>query len=127
MLLVVLLWSLPLAALGQQVNDDWVDPYDMLNYDSSSKTMRKPTTEVSNTFTSTLVNIGNNDSLAYSESYLHITVNVCVPQTANYDNVATKRREYDQDSSKAQLDTCSSQVVELKKQVRHVNTLIEQG
>ncbi|XP_038571723.1 chloride channel CLIC-like protein 1 isoform X2 [Micropterus salmoides] len=44
MLLVVLVCSLSvsLAATGQQTDDDWIDPYDMLNYDSSTKTMRKP-------------------------------------------------------------------------------------
>lgn len=41
-LLVVLICSLALAATDQQVDDDWIDPYDMLNYDSSTKTMRKP-------------------------------------------------------------------------------------
>lgn len=49
---------------------------------------------------------------------------MCDPQTANYDNVATKRREYDQDASQAQLETCNSQVVELQREVQHVNTPI---
>uniref|UniRef100_A0A665WIE7 Chloride channel CLIC-like protein 1 n=1 Tax=Echeneis naucrates TaxID=173247 RepID=A0A665WIE7_ECHNA len=57
MLLPFLVFCLHLAALGQQV-EDWVDPYDMLNYDSTSKTMKKSV------------------------------------QPANYDNVATKRKEY---------------------------------
>uniref|UniRef100_A0A3B4TEU4 Chloride channel CLIC-like protein 1 n=1 Tax=Seriola dumerili TaxID=41447 RepID=A0A3B4TEU4_SERDU len=57
MFLSVLVCCLSLAAVGQQVNDDWVDPYDMLNYDSSTKTMRKPT-EVRSTLTVlTFVNI----------------------------------------------------------------------
>lgn len=43
MLLIVLLCSLSLSAGGQQLDDDWLDPYDMLNYDASTKTMRKPT------------------------------------------------------------------------------------
>lgn len=42
MLLIVLVCSLTLAATDQKVEDDWIDPYDMLNYDSSTKTMRKP-------------------------------------------------------------------------------------
>ncbi|AWP10888.1 putative chloride channel CLIC-like protein 1 [Scophthalmus maximus] len=42
MLLVVLLCSLALCAEGRRVDDDWVDPYDMINYDASTKTMRKP-------------------------------------------------------------------------------------
>ncbi|XP_041646660.1 chloride channel CLIC-like protein 1 [Cheilinus undulatus] len=42
MLLVVLVWSLVLSVRGQQAEDDWIDPYDMLNYDASTKTMRKP-------------------------------------------------------------------------------------
>ncbi|KAM8745454.1 chloride channel CLIC-like protein 1 [Acanthopagrus schlegelii] len=42
MLLIVLACSLSVAAMGQQVEDDWIDPYDMLNYDQSTKTMRKP-------------------------------------------------------------------------------------
>lgn len=42
MLLVVLVCSLSLAATGQEADDDWIDPYDMLNYDSVTKTMRKP-------------------------------------------------------------------------------------
>lgn len=34
----VVLVSLALTVMG----DDWIDPYDMINYDSSTKTMRKP-------------------------------------------------------------------------------------
>ncbi|KAM9385567.1 chloride channel CLIC-like protein 1 isoform 2-T2 [Pholidichthys leucotaenia] len=40
-LLVALVCCLSLSAVAQEV-DDWLDPYDMLNYDASSKTMRKP-------------------------------------------------------------------------------------
>ncbi|XP_062251274.1 chloride channel CLIC-like protein 1 isoform X1 [Platichthys flesus] len=44
MLLALLVCSLVLvSAVGQQANDDWVDPYDMLHYDSTTKSMRKPT------------------------------------------------------------------------------------
>lgn len=42
MLLVVLICGLSLAATGQQEDDEWIDPYDMLNYDATTKTMRKP-------------------------------------------------------------------------------------
>ncbi|XP_044055977.1 chloride channel CLIC-like protein 1 isoform X2 [Siniperca chuatsi] len=43
MLLIVLVCSLSLAVTGQQADDDdWIDPFDMLNYDASIKTMRKP-------------------------------------------------------------------------------------
>ncbi|XP_031720086.1 chloride channel CLIC-like protein 1 isoform X1 [Anarrhichthys ocellatus] len=42
MLLVVLVCSLSLAATGQEADNDWIDPYDMINYDASTKTMRKP-------------------------------------------------------------------------------------
>lgn len=41
MLLIVLVCSLTLAVTAQQVEDDWIDPYDMLKYDPSTKTMRK--------------------------------------------------------------------------------------
>ncbi|XP_061152930.1 chloride channel CLIC-like protein 1 [Syngnathus typhle] len=41
MLLVVLFGYLTLAS-GQQLDEDWVDPYDLLNYDATTKTMRKP-------------------------------------------------------------------------------------
>ncbi|XP_021415667.2 chloride channel CLIC-like protein 1 [Oncorhynchus mykiss] len=34
--------SLLLVAQGQMDDDEWLDPHDMLNYDASSKTMRKP-------------------------------------------------------------------------------------
>ncbi|XP_040896005.1 chloride channel CLIC-like protein 1 [Toxotes jaculatrix] len=81
MLLFALVCSLSLAAMGQQVDDDWVDPYDMLNYDASTKTMKKPT------------------------------------EPANYNNVATKRREYTQDSSQAELALCNTQAADLQKQV----------
>ncbi|KAM4575479.1 chloride channel CLIC-like protein 1 isoform 2-T2 [Fundulus diaphanus] len=40
--LLLLLCCLSLSARGQQDDGDWLDPYDMLNYDSSTKTMRKP-------------------------------------------------------------------------------------
>lgn len=40
--IVVLFSCLALAASGQPAEDDWIDPYDMLNYDASTKTMRKP-------------------------------------------------------------------------------------
>ncbi|KAF3690863.1 Chloride channel CLIC-like protein 1 Precursor [Channa argus] len=81
MLRVVLACSLSLALMGQQVEDDWVDPYDMLNYDATTKTMRKPT------------------------------------EPANYNNVATKRREYTQDSCQAQLASCSRHVEDLQRQI----------
>lgn len=42
MLLLLLLCYLSLSVRGQVGDDDWLDPYDMLNYDSSAKTMRKP-------------------------------------------------------------------------------------
>lgn len=42
MRLFVLACSLLLSAAGEQGNDDWIDPFDMLNYDSSTKTMRRP-------------------------------------------------------------------------------------
>ncbi|XP_011613236.2 chloride channel CLIC-like protein 1 isoform X1 [Takifugu rubripes] len=39
----VVLVSLALTVVGEQVHDDdWIDPYDMINYDSSTKTMKKP-------------------------------------------------------------------------------------
>lgn len=39
----VVLVSLALTGMGEEVeNDDWIDPYDMINYDLSTKTMRKP-------------------------------------------------------------------------------------
>uniref|UniRef100_A0A3P9NDE0 Chloride channel CLIC-like protein 1 n=1 Tax=Poecilia reticulata TaxID=8081 RepID=A0A3P9NDE0_POERE len=41
MLLLLLLCYLSLSARGQEADDDWLDPYDMLNYDSSTKTMKK--------------------------------------------------------------------------------------
>uniref|UniRef100_H3DDM9 Chloride channel CLIC-like protein 1 n=1 Tax=Tetraodon nigroviridis TaxID=99883 RepID=H3DDM9_TETNG len=38
-----LLLSLALTVLGEEANNrDWIDPYDMINYDSTTKTMRKP-------------------------------------------------------------------------------------
>ncbi|XP_068176072.1 chloride channel CLIC-like protein 1 [Antennarius striatus] len=42
MLPVVLAVILSLTAT-EHIQDDWVDPYDMFNYDASTKTMRKPT------------------------------------------------------------------------------------
>ncbi|XP_010865338.2 chloride channel CLIC-like protein 1 isoform X3 [Esox lucius] len=39
---ITVLCSLLLVAQGQMDNDEWIDPYDMLNYDASTKTMRKP-------------------------------------------------------------------------------------
>ncbi|XP_069550843.1 chloride channel CLIC-like protein 1 isoform X2 [Brachyistius frenatus] len=81
MLLVVLVCSLSLSAAGQQVDDEWLDPYDMLNYDASTKRMRKPA------------------------------------ESASYANAVTKRREHTEDPSKAELMSCSGQVVELKRQI----------
>ncbi|KAK2835465.1 hypothetical protein Q5P01_015949 [Channa striata] len=81
MLRVVLICSLSLALRGQRVEDDWVDPYDMLNYDASTKTMRKPA------------------------------------EPANYNNVATKRREYTQDSTQAELMSCTRQIEDLQRQI----------
>lgn len=40
-LIVLVVSSLVLSVTGQQVDDEWIDPYDMLNYDTSTKTMRK--------------------------------------------------------------------------------------
>ncbi|XP_020504317.2 chloride channel CLIC-like protein 1 [Labrus bergylta] len=93
MLATVVLCSLILSATGQHVEDDWIDPYDMLNYDASSKTMRKPA------------------------------------EPANYPNVPTKRREYNQNSGKADQMPCDTQVAELQIQVEQLQkkiTLISQ-
>nr|XP_061832146.1 chloride channel CLIC-like protein 1 [Nerophis lumbriciformis] len=38
----ILLFAYLTVAWSQEVDDDWVDPYDMLNYDATTKTMRKP-------------------------------------------------------------------------------------
>ncbi|XP_005931075.1 chloride channel CLIC-like protein 1 [Haplochromis burtoni] len=80
MFFIALVWSLSLTAVGQQEDNEWLDPYDMLNYDASTKTMRKPT------------------------------------EPASYDNVGTKRREYNQDSSQTELTSCKEQVEDLQKQ-----------
>uniref|UniRef100_A0A8C6SB65 Chloride channel CLIC-like protein 1 n=1 Tax=Neogobius melanostomus TaxID=47308 RepID=A0A8C6SB65_9GOBI len=40
--IVFLLSCLALAVTGQEADDEWIDPYDMLNYDASTKSMRKP-------------------------------------------------------------------------------------
>ncbi|XP_010767988.1 chloride channel CLIC-like protein 1 [Notothenia coriiceps] len=42
MFLVVLVVSLFLSGSAQEADNDWIDPFDMLNYDSSTKTMRQP-------------------------------------------------------------------------------------
>ncbi|KAM6938690.1 chloride channel CLIC-like protein 1 [Lycodopsis pacificus] len=34
--------SLSLATTGQEADNDWIDPHDMLNYDPTTKTTRKP-------------------------------------------------------------------------------------
>ncbi|XP_026201052.1 chloride channel CLIC-like protein 1 [Anabas testudineus] len=89
MILIVLVCTLSLSVMGQQAEDDWVDPYDMLNYDAGTKTMRKPAEPV------------------------------------NYNNVATKRREYTQDSTQAELESCSRQMVDLKKQIEEQKKKIQ--
>lgn len=40
-LIIALVFSL-LIAQGETEDDEWLDPYDMLNYDAGTKTMRKP-------------------------------------------------------------------------------------
>ncbi|XP_029004686.1 chloride channel CLIC-like protein 1 isoform X2 [Betta splendens] len=52
-MLVVLLCCLTLVVTGQQVDDDWVDPYDMLNYDATTKSMRKPAETANNNIVGT--------------------------------------------------------------------------
>uniref|UniRef100_A0A3Q0S402 Chloride channel CLIC-like protein 1 n=1 Tax=Amphilophus citrinellus TaxID=61819 RepID=A0A3Q0S402_AMPCI len=42
MLLIVLLCTLSLTTMGQEVENEWLDPYDMLNYDPITQTMKKP-------------------------------------------------------------------------------------
>ncbi|XP_061594348.1 chloride channel CLIC-like protein 1 isoform X2 [Cololabis saira] len=49
LLVLVSLLSLSLSADGQRADEDWLDPYDMLNYDASTKTMRKPAEPTSHT------------------------------------------------------------------------------
>uniref|UniRef100_A0A3P8W0N0 Chloride channel CLIC-like protein 1 n=1 Tax=Cynoglossus semilaevis TaxID=244447 RepID=A0A3P8W0N0_CYNSE len=41
LLLVPLIVHLAVVASGQDMNDDWVDPYDMLNYDHGTQSMKK--------------------------------------------------------------------------------------
>lgn len=54
MLLILLVFSLSLASTAQEVDeDDWIDPHDMLHYDATTKTMRKPA-EVGTPHTSSL-------------------------------------------------------------------------
>ncbi|XP_061739038.1 chloride channel CLIC-like protein 1 isoform X2 [Nerophis ophidion] len=38
----ILLFACLTLAWSQEADDDWLDPHDMLNYDATSKTMRKP-------------------------------------------------------------------------------------
>ncbi|MEQ2191078.1 hypothetical protein XENOCAPTIV_020263 [Xenoophorus captivus] len=91
MLLLLLLCYLSLSARGQQAEDEWLDPYDMLNYDSSTKTMRNPP-----------------ECLACG----------CVAsQPTTFTNVATKRREYVQDQNQGELTSCNQQVKDLQRQV----------
>ncbi|XP_066503637.1 chloride channel CLIC-like protein 1 [Hoplias malabaricus] len=40
---VICVWSCFLVVNGISDEDEWIDPYDMLNYDSTSKSMKKPT------------------------------------------------------------------------------------
>lgn len=40
--IVLLISCVAVVAAGQPADDEWIDPYDMLNYDASTKTMRKP-------------------------------------------------------------------------------------
>uniref|UniRef100_A0A3Q3XN06 Chloride channel CLIC-like protein 1 n=1 Tax=Mola mola TaxID=94237 RepID=A0A3Q3XN06_MOLML len=42
MLFLFLVSSLTLTATGQDAEDEWIDPYDMLNYEPSTKSMRNP-------------------------------------------------------------------------------------
>lgn len=42
MQLVVLLCCSVLSAMCQQMDNDWLDPYDMLKYDPSAQTMKQP-------------------------------------------------------------------------------------
>ncbi|KAI4806466.1 hypothetical protein KUCAC02_017291 [Chaenocephalus aceratus] len=42
MLLMVLVVSLFLCGSAQEADNGWIDPFDMLNYDASAKTMRQP-------------------------------------------------------------------------------------
>ncbi|XP_014908182.1 chloride channel CLIC-like protein 1 isoform X1 [Poecilia latipinna] len=81
MLFLLLLCYLSLSARGQEADDDWLDPYDMLNYDSSTKTMKKP------------------------------------PEPTTFTNVVTKRREYVQDQTQAELTTCNQQKEDLQRQI----------
>ncbi|XP_038835985.1 chloride channel CLIC-like protein 1 [Salvelinus namaycush] len=41
-IIIAAVCSLLLVAQGQMDDEEWIDPYDMLNYDPSTKTMRKP-------------------------------------------------------------------------------------
>uniref|UniRef100_W5LDX7 Chloride channel CLIC-like protein 1 n=1 Tax=Astyanax mexicanus TaxID=7994 RepID=W5LDX7_ASTMX len=38
----LIICSVFIITLGNSEDDDWIDPYDMLNYDASSKSMKKP-------------------------------------------------------------------------------------
>lgn len=42
MLLIALLCNLLLTAVGHQEESEWVNPYDMIMYDATTKVMRKP-------------------------------------------------------------------------------------
>lgn len=87
MLLVVLVYSLILSTSGQH-EDDWIDPYDMLNYDASTKTMRRPA------------------------------------EPANYPNVPTKRRQFNEDPDQAEQTQCDTKVKDLQSQVDQLRKTI---
>ncbi|XP_015234135.1 PREDICTED: chloride channel CLIC-like protein 1 isoform X1 [Cyprinodon variegatus] len=80
-MLLFLLCCFSLSALGQQKPDDWVDPYDMLNYDPSTMTKKTPS------------------------------------EPATFTNVGTKRREYIQEQSQAELTACKQQTENLQRQI----------
>ncbi|KAM9848575.1 uncharacterized protein ACBR49_007901 [Aulostomus maculatus] len=55
LLLVLVCW--PSLGAAEKQGDDWLDPYDMLSYDPSAKTMRKPEEEVSVTVTTSITEL----------------------------------------------------------------------
>lgn len=119
---IIGLFSVLLLTQGQ--DDDWVDPFDMLNYDATTKTMRKPP-DVSIRYSSSLQLIlifNSSTGCFYIRSGFLFRLIYLRSQNVIYDNVPTKRREYIQEPCPLpqcpDVSECNKKVEMLQRAVR---------
>lgn len=109
----LVLFSLILAATAERVADDWVDPFDMLNYESSTRGRESLEVRINGWLMNLPVR-----SRFVSPCGENLSLSSTALQASEYSNVPTKRREYcSQEFILTERSQHSREIAELQRQV----------